>query len=55
MPVHGIMSLLQGEEMRKLWFYLQTADSNEQVDNLKSERSSQIMTHSPLQAQELMR
>ena len=49
------MSLLQGEEMRKLWFYLQTADSNEQVDYLKSERSSQIMTHAPLQAQEFMR
>ena len=49
------MSLLQGEEMRELWFYLQTADSNEQVDYLKSERSSQIMTHAPLKAQELMR
>ena len=41
--------------MRKLWFHLQTADSNEQVDNLKLERSSQIMTHAPLQAQEPMR
>ena len=50
------MSILQGEEMRKLWFHLQTADSNEQVQrSLKSERSSQIMTHVPLQAQELMR
>ena len=50
------MSLFQGEEMRKLWFHLQTADSNEQVQrSLKSERSSQIMTHVPLQAQELMR
>ena len=42
--------------MRKLWFHLQTADSNEQVQrSLKPERSSQIMTHAPLQAQELMR
>ena len=42
--------------MRKLWFHLQTADSNEQVQrSLKPERSSQIMTHVPLQAQELMR
>ena len=49
------MSLLQGEEMPKLWFHLQTADLNEQVDTLKSELGSQIMTHAPLQAQERMR
>ena len=41
--------------MRKLWFHLQTADSNEQVYNSNSERSSQIMTHAPLQAQEPVR